>query len=149
MKVFIASDHAGFELKNALREHLTHRGYEVEDLGPHTLDPADDYPQFAFALTTKLLGSDDKDPRGILICGGGQGMVIAANRVRGIRAALAWNEEVAEASRTDDDSNVLALAGRFIDNATAYRVAEAWLRARFSGAERHRRRLAEIEELYG
>lgn len=149
MKIFLGSDHAGFELKKELLEHLVHHGYDVEDVGPHTLDPKDDYPQFAFAVTTKILGSDDKDPRGILICGSGQGMVIAANRVRGIRAALAWDEESAKASRHDDDTNILALPGRMVDIKTAFAVADTWLKQKFSGAPRFARRLKEIEELYG
>jgi ribose 5-phosphate isomerase B len=149
MKVFLAADHAGYELKNDLREHLAHKGYDVEDIGPHNLNPKDDYPQFAYQTTAKLLGSDDKDPRGILICGSGQGMAIAANRVRGIRAAVAWNEESAKASRQDDDSNVLTLPARFLDNETIYRIVETWLSEPFSGASRHRRRLEEIEHLYG
>ncbi|MBI4101291.1 RpiB/LacA/LacB family sugar-phosphate isomerase [Candidatus Microgenomates bacterium] len=150
MRIFLSSDHAGFELKNSLREHLVHHGLKkVEDLGPSTLNPNDDYPQFTYRLTTKLLGSTDKDPRGIMVCGSGQGMCIAANRVRGIRAALVWNEEVAKDSRQDNDSNVLCLPARFLDTETAYRIADTWLKEPFSGAARHKRRLDEIEELYG
>ena len=149
MKIYLTSDHAGFELKNELREYLVHHGNEVEDLGPSTLNPEDDYPQFAFKLATNLLGSEDKDPRGIMICGSGQGPAIALNRVRGIRAAVAWSEEVAKETRADNDSNVLCLPARFIDKNVAYAVAEAWLKEPFSGAPRHRRRLKEIEELYG
>lgn len=149
MVIFLASDHAGFELKNELREHLVHHGHKVEDMGPATLDPEDDYPQFTYRVTTKVLGSEDKDPRGILICGSGQGMGMAANRVRGIRSIVAWNEEVAKAGRQDENSNVLALPSRFLDNATVFRIADAWLEEPFSNAARHRRRLEEIEELYG
>ena len=149
MKIFLSSDHAGYEMKNALREHLAHKGHEVEDLGPATLDPKDDYPQFAFQVTTKVLGSEDKDPRGILVCGSGQGMAIAANRVRGIRAAVVWNEQVAKETRQDNDTNVLSLAASYLDNEAAYKIVDAWLKEPFSNAPRHRRRLEEIEELYG
>src|ERR1019366_163513 len=111
MKLYLGADHAGYELKNALREHLFHLGYEVEDLGAETLDTEDDYPRYAYAVAVKVLGGDDD--RGILVCGSGQGMSIAANRVNGIRATLAWSDESAIASRRDDDSNVLVLPSRF------------------------------------
>lgn len=149
MKIFIGSDHAGFEFKKRLLEHLVHSGHEVEDIGPHTLNPDDDYPQFAFSVTTKLLGSEDKDPRGILVCGSGQGMAIAANRVRGIRAALAWNEESAKTSRHDDNSNVLTLPARLVDEELMLKIADTWLKEEFSDSPRYQRRLKEIEALYG
>src|ERR1700677_4986983 len=111
MKIFIGADHAGFELKNALREHLEHTGYEVEDVGALTLDDDDDYPKYAFLLATKVLSEDGA--QGVLICGSGQGMSIAANRVRGIRAGVAWNEDSAQLAKTDDDCNVLVLPAKF------------------------------------
>lgn len=149
MKIFIASDHAGFELKKSVYEYLFHHKHEVEDMGPQTLDPEDDYPQFTFRVTTQVLGSEDKDPRGILICGSGQGMSIAANRVRGIRAALVWNKVVAKETRQDNNSNVLVLPARFIEPDEANDIIEAWLKEPFSKAARHERRLREIEEIYG
>lgn len=149
MKIFLAADHAGFELKNSVREHLVHHGYELEDLGPLSLETEDDYPNYAYKVTTKLLGSDDADPRGILICGSGQGMAIAANRVAGIRAALAWNDDIAHLAREHEDSNVLALPSRFIDTKTAFKIIGVWLKTPFSKAPRHQRRLEEIENLYG
>lgn len=147
MKVYLGADHAGFELKNKIREHLAHNGYEVEDLGPHTLDPGDDYPKYAYELTTKVLGEDGS--RGILVCGSGQGVCMAANRVRGIRAALVWSQEMARETRKDNDSNVLCLASRFTDEATAMAIVENWLEEEFSGEERHTRRIKQLEELYG
>lgn len=149
MMIYLAADHAGFELKMSMLEHLAHHGYEVEDLGPSTLDKEDDYPNYAFKLTTKVLGSEDEDPRGILMCGTGQGMAIAANRVAGIRTALAWNDEVARLSRQDEDTNVLSLPSRFIDTKTATKIVDVWLKTKFSKAPRHMRRLGEIENLYG
>ena len=149
MKVFISSDHAGFELKNSLREYLFHHGYDVEDLGPNKLNPEDDYPQFAFNLATKVLGSDDKDARGLLVCGTGQGMAIAANRVAGIRAALAWNETAARDSRRDEDTNVLAPPAWLIKAEAAPKIVDAWLKEPFSRAPRHIRRIKAIEDLYG
>ena len=147
MKIYLSADHAGFELKNVLREHLFHGGYEVEDLGPETLDKDDDYPTYAYQVATKVLGGDDD--RGILVCGSGQGMAIAANRVRGVRAAVIWNVEGAKETRRDNDSNVLSLPARMIDQDTALAIVDAWLKEEFSAEERHQRRLDQIEELYG
>lgn len=149
MKVFITSDHAGFELKNTMREYLVHSGYETEDLGPATLDQDDDYPNYAFNATTQLLGSTDDDPRAILICATAQGMAIAANRVAGIRAAVAWNDEVAKLSREHEDTNVLTLPSRYIETEAATTIADVWLKSEFSKAPRHQRRLDEIERIYG
>ena len=149
MKIFLAADHAGFDLKNMLLEHLVHHEYETEDIGPYALDKEDDYPNYAYALTTKLLGSEDDDPRGILVCGSGQGMAMAANRVSGIRAALAWNEDIARLAREHEDSNVLALPARFIEADKATSIVDTWLKTDFSKAARHQRRLDEIERIYG
>ena len=96
-----------------------------------------------------MLGDTDEDPRGILVCGSGEGMAIAANRVGGIRAAVIWSPEVARESRRDNDSNVLSLPERFIDEDTALAIVDAWLDQEFSGEERHQRRIDQIEELYG
>lgn len=148
MKIWLASDHAGFELKNLIREHLFHSGKDVEDLGPNVLTPEDDYPAYAYKLTSKLLGGEEED-RGILICGSGQGMAIAANRVRGIRAAIVWDEMEAKMSRNDDNSNVLVLAARDIENELAAKLVDIWLATEFSGEDRHRRRLEQIENIYG
>lgn len=151
MKVFIGSDHAGYHLKEQVEAHLVKAGYDVEDVGNNALDPADDYPQFAFLAATKLLGSEDPDARAILLCGGGQGMAIAANRIRGIRAVVVWDETEARMSRNDNDANVLALPARILekDAAKAFAITDIWLKTEFSKAERHARRLREIEEVYG
>lgn len=149
MKIFIGADHAGFYLKEKVFAHLVRAGYDVEDVGDKQLDPDDDYPQFAYAAATKVLGSNDPDTRGILLCGGGQGMCIAANRVRGIRAVLPWNEHEAKMARNDNDSNVLCLPARSLTDEQQLAIVDTWLKTPFSGAERHRRRLKEIEELYG
>lgn len=149
MQVFVGADHAGFQLKAAIMAHLSKRGIRVEDEGDKQLDPADDYPQFAYTVTTKVLGSEDEDPRGILLCGSGQGMCIAANRVRGIRAALCWSEDIAHETRTDNDSNILCIPARVLSEEEALRIIDVWLDTPFSGAARHQRRINEIEELYG
>jgi ribose 5-phosphate isomerase B len=149
MKVYLASDHAGFHLKAKVMVHLSKAGVDVEDEGDKTLDPADDYPQFAIAAATKVLGSEDDEARAILLCGSGQGMCMAANRVRGIRAALCWNEDVARETRNDNDSNVLCLPVRFLTEDQILGIVDVWLKTPFSKAERHIRRIREIEDLYG
>jgi ribose 5-phosphate isomerase B len=148
MKIYIASDHAGFKLKNELFGYLARNGYDVEDIGAKEMDPNDDYPQFAYAAVTQVLGSTDEDPRAILVCGGGQGMAMSANRVRGIRAAVVWDVEEAKRTRDDNDSNVLSLPGRVLSDDKANAIVEAWLNTPFSGAARHRRRIDEIDEIY-
>ncbi len=149
MKVFVGADHAGFNLKSVVMAHLSKRHIDVEDDGDKQLDPADDYPQFAYMVATKVLGSEDDDPRGILLCGSGQGMCIAANRVRGIRAALCWSEDIARETRGDNDSNVLCIPARTLSEEEALKIIDVWLDTPFSGAARHVRRINEIEELYG
>lgn len=146
MKVFIGADHNGFEMKRVLAEELTRAGYEVIDKGGEKLNPDDDFPQFAEAVVRSMQAEGDK-ARGVLICGSGQGMCIAANRFRGIRASLIWNLEEAHASRNDDDSNIICLPARYMDNQTAIRLTEAWLSTPFAGAARFKRRIKELDEL--
>ena len=148
-KVFLGADHAGFAAKELLKKHLIKGGYVVEDIGAKSLDDHDDYPKYAYFVATKVLGEEEGGARGILVCGSGQGMAMAANKVRGIRAAVIWNIEGATETRQDNDSNVLSLPARFIDQATLEAVADAWLLAPFSGEKRHQRRIDEVEELYG
>lgn len=147
MKIFLGSDHAGWHLKNELHTYLAERGYDVEDIGNKDLDPDDDYPQFAYIAATKVIGSDDEDPRAVLVCGGGQGMAIAANRIRGIRAAVIWDTEEAKRTRIDNDTNVLSLPGRILADDEANEIVETWLNTPFSKAARHQRRIDELEEL--
>jgi ribose 5-phosphate isomerase B len=149
MKIYLGADHAGFQLKAAVLAHVSKLEYDVEDEGDRELKPDDDYPQFAFSVATKVLGDEDPDARGILLCGSGQGMAIAANRVRGIRAALCWNTDIARETRNDNDSNVLCVPARELSEADALDIIDTWLKTEFSGAPRHVRRIHEIEELYG
>ncbi|TAK89533.1 RpiB/LacA/LacB family sugar-phosphate isomerase [Patescibacteria group bacterium] len=149
MKVFIGSDHRGYELKNQIREHLVHKGYDVSVVGGEVKDDNDDYPPISYEVTSKLLGEDDGTARGVLVCGSGQGMAIAANRVRGIRAALAWSPAEVRAARNDDDANVLVLPADMLDVDTALAVVDVFFEQKFSGEERHQRRIDQIEELYG
>lgn len=149
MKIFIGSDHQGFQLKEKVFAYLAKHGYEVEDVGGQTLDPNDDFPEFAQAAALQIIGSNDKDPRGILICGGGQGMAIAANRFRGIRASVIWDAYEAKMTRNDNDSNMLCLPARILNNdEKAWQgILETWLNTPFADAVRFRRRNAQIDEV--
>ena len=149
MKIFLGADHAGYELKNALAKHLAGAHHEVEDLGAKTLDADDDYPRYAYSVASRLLGEEDGAALGVLVCGSGQGMTMAANRVNGVRAALAWNEDSARVAREDDDANVLVLPARFVTSEEAIGMVDAWLGAKFKADPKYRRRLDELEELYG
>lgn len=151
MIIYLGADHAGYALKEKVEAHLLKAGYKVEDVGDKVLDPNDDYPQFAFLAATKVLGSTDDDPRAILLCGGGQGMAIAANRIRGIRAVVLDDEIEARMSRNDNNSNVLSLPARKLQDQPdeTFSIIDTWLTTPFSNAARHKRRLQEIEEVYG
>jgi ribose 5-phosphate isomerase B len=147
MKIYIGADHNGFELKRILLEELTAGGYQVVDEGDEVKKPEDDYPEFASRVVLAMKASDDTDPRGILICGSGQGMCIAANRYKGIRACLINDLEEARAARNDDDCNVLCLPARYISTEEAIKLAEAWLETPFAGAPRFIRRIKELDKL--
>lgn len=148
MKIFLGADHNGFELKNRLKEYLAAQGHEVIDEGDAQLDSNDDFPQYAGRVVSAMLASDEKEPKGILVCGSGQGMCMAANRFKGIRASLAWNESEAKAARNDDDSNVLCLAAREqIDYDEVLSIVNVWLKTPFTGAERFVRRIRQMDEL--
>lgn len=152
MKLFIGADHGGFYLKEKIEAYLTKRGLAWEDVGDRELDPHDDFPQFAQMAATKILGEDDKDdPRAILICTGGQGMAMAANRFRGIRAAVIWDAFEAKECRNDNNSNVLCLPARVLDvpdddSAPWKDVIDTWIATPFAGADRFIRRNAELDE---
>jgi ribose 5-phosphate isomerase B len=147
MKIFLGSDHGGFDLKQMLVHYLSvKQGLLVEDVGDHRLDPDDDYPQFAQQTVHSLLNSDDNDPRAILVCRGGQGMAIAANRFKGIRAAVCWDENSAKKSREDNDSNVLCLPADILSVQEAKNIIHIWLDTPFSKAVRHQRRIKEIDQ---
>lgn len=139
----------GFHLKEKLFAYLVKHGYDVEDVGGQTLDPNDDFPEFAQAVALKVIGSVEKDPRGILLCGGGQGMAMAANRFRGIRASVIWDAYEAKMTRNDNDSNVLCLPARVLgDDDMAWQgILETWLSTPFAAAARYKRRNAQIDEI--
>ena len=149
MKIYIGSDHGGFHLKEEIFVYLAKRGYDVEDVGDKTLDPNDDFPEFAQGVALKVLGSLDDDPKGILICTGGQGMAMAANRFKGIRASVIWDAFEAKETRNDNNCNVLCLPARILDDKenTWEGIIETWLNTPFAGAARYIRRNAQIDEM--
>ena len=147
MRIYLGADHNGFALKSQLRDFLRKLGYDVVDEGDEQLDPQDDFPQFAAKAVHALRASEDNDAKGILICGSGQGMCMAANRFKGIRASLCWDTAEARASRNDDDSNVLCLPARYIDSKKAEAISKVWLETAFAGAPRYKRRIREMDEI--
>jgi ribose 5-phosphate isomerase B len=144
MKMYIASDHAGFDRKEMLKPFIEGLGYEVIDLGPDTLDPNDDYPNYALPLAQAV--AKDRLP-GILLCGNAEGVCIVANKVKGVRAAVGYSEYAAESSRNDDDTNVLCVPGRAMKDIEAKVMVKTWLKTPFSKAERHVRRLKKLEDI--
>lgn len=149
MKIYLGADHNGFHLKEKVFAYLAKHGYDVEDVGDTELDPADDFPEFAQMAALKVIGDDSKDPRAILLCGGGQGMAMAANRFRGIRASVVWDAYEAKMTRNDNDSNVLCMPSRVLeDDDKAWQgIIETWLNTPFADAVRFRRRNEQIDEV--
>ena len=139
--IIVGSDHAGFELKEALKRALDRRGIPYEDVGTQSAESVD-YPDFAHRVA-EAVGSG-RVPRGVLVCGTGIGMSMAANRHPGVRAAAAYDETTARLRREHNDANVLALGGRTLDPALAERILEVWLETPFAGG-RHAKRVAKIE----
>lgn len=135
-------------MKEKVFAYLAKHGYDVEDVGDQELDPADDFPDFAQLAATRIIGDTGEDPRAILICGGGQGMAIAANRFRGIRAAVIWDAYEAKMTRNDNDSNILCLPARILEeNEAAWKgIIETWLNTQFASAPRYKRRNEQIDE---
>jgi ribose 5-phosphate isomerase B len=146
VKIAIGSDHAGFKLKEEIKKHLAKQKIEVADLGTNS-EEAVDYPDFAFPVAEAV--SSKKADRGILICGSGVGMVVAANKVKGIRAVNAYDENTAKQSREHGDCNVLCLAGRKLSTDQALKIVDIWLKTPFSGDERHIRRIGKIAKREG
>lgn len=140
MKVGIASDHAGFEQKNEIRDYLESQGYEVIDEGPETDDRCD-YPDFAARVAKDI--ENGKVERGVLVCGTGIGMAIAANKYKGIRAANVTNADMAELSRRHNDANIVCLSGRFVEPDTNRAIVDTFLTTEFDGG-RHAGRVAKI-----
>lgn len=148
MRVHIATDHAGMELSAHLLAHLRDKGYEMVDHGPQVYDAEDDYPAFCIAAAEAVVVDQQSgvDALGIVLGGSGNGEQIAANKVRGIRAALAWNLSTAKLAREHNDANVIAVGGRQHTVEEATEIIEAFLAEPYSNAERHNRRIAKIAE---
>jgi len=145
MRVGIASDHGGFALKEQIAELLRGAGHEVVDYGAHQLSPGDDYPDYVIPLANAV--SAGKVDRGLALCGSGVGASIAANKVAGVRAGLIHDVFSAHQGVEDDDMNVFSLGGQVIGPALAWELIETFLNARFSGAERHQRRVDKVQAL--
>lgn len=147
MKIYLGADHNGFAYKKSLTAFLVKSGYDVVDAGDVKQDPADDFPQFAQRAVRQLLSDKTGAARAILVCGSGQGMAMAANRFKGIRAALCWNISEARSSRNDDNSNVLCLSAQNTTLEAAEAIINTWLATPFAGAARFKRRLKELDEI--
>ncbi|NQV05942.1 ribose 5-phosphate isomerase B [bacterium] len=144
MHIAIAADHAGFPLKEALAAEIAASGHSVTDLGTHSEDPVD-YPDFAEAAARAV--TDGRADRAIVVCGSGAGAAIAANKVKGVRCALAHDTYTAHQAVEHDDANVIALGARIIGAALASEIVQAFLAAEFSREDRHRRRLGKVIDL--
>lgn len=142
--VYLGADHAGFKLKQELKKFLRHQGYKVVDVGAHELDPQDDYPRYAYAAAKAAAQGKGM---AILACGSAEGICIAANKVKGVRAVPVWTLRNAKLSREHNDANVLCLSGWELSPAKAKKIVKSWLETQFSAAERHMRRLKEIERI--
>ncbi|MBI1888641.1 MAG: RpiB/LacA/LacB family sugar-phosphate isomerase [Candidatus Spechtbacteria bacterium] len=148
MKIFLAADHAGFYLKEKIKEWFEEWGYEQEDMGAFSYDAEDDYPDFIRPVAEKV-AEDPENNRGIVLGGSGQGEAMVCNRYKGIRAtvyaARKLDLELVKLMREHNDSNVLSLGARFVPEEDAKKVVKIWLETPFPGEERHKRRIAKID----
>ena len=148
MRVHLGSDHAGLQLKEHLTQWLSDHGYDVVDHGPFVLDPEDDYPVFCLRAAEAVVADqeDGLDSLGVVIGGSGNGEQIAANKVRGVRSALAWSDETARLAREHNDANVISVGGRMHPLEDLMRFVEVFLGTAFSGAPRHARRIGMLAD---
>ncbi len=145
MRIAVGSDHAGFELKEKVKEFLKEKGHKYHDFGAENFDPQDDYPEYGRRVA-EAVASGEYD-RGIVVCGTGMGISISANKVPGVRAAACYTTDMARISRLHNDANVLALGGRLIAKELASDIVAVWLETPFSGEERHVRRIEQIRNI--
>ena len=145
MIIHIATDHAGLELKEKVKSYLSKLDYEVVDHGAYEYDPLDDYPDFIFPCAEAV--SNDSNSKGIILGGSGQGEAMAANRVKGVRAAVFYNgpDEIIKLSRQHNDANILSLGARFMSDQDMYKIIELWLSTDFESG-RHKRRIEKLDE---
>lgn len=146
MKVYIGTDHAGFELKEKLVAFLKSQGHEVSDMGAHSYDALDDYPDFIRPVAEAVAG--DVSARGIILGGSGQGEAMCANRVKGVRAAVYYGGpvDIAILSREHNDANILSFGARFVEESEALEIVRVWLATPFGGEEKHARRINKIDK---
>ena len=144
-KIFIGSDHRGFELKEKVKGWLSEWGYEPEDCGAYEYNKDDDYPDYAQAVARSVLGHGVSKSRGILICGSGVGVAITANRFKGIRAALGFNPNQIRDSVNDEDANILAISANYTQENEVREIVKSFLETKFSGEERHIRRINKLD----
>lgn len=151
MRVYLGADHQGFFLKNKVRDYLTKAGYQITDYSNEELDPDDDFPKYAKLAAKRVVDEKDDTDVAILVCGGGQGVCMAANRIKGVRAIVASSVEDATYGRNDNDANVLCLPARVLDreyNIPLWRdIVDAFMNTPFAGAERYIRRNRELDQL--
>lgn len=147
MKIYVGADHRGFRLRQSLITYLQKAGYDVVDDSEPKLNPEDDYPLVAQRLVKDMLTSDDNEPRGILLCGSGQGICMAANRFKGIRALLGYDREAVRSARRDDDANVICLPADVLEKDTANMLVETFLNTPFLPEPRYIRRKQEMDEV--
>ena len=145
MRIALGADHGGFGLKSQLVQFVEELGHEVVDVGAHTVDPSDDYPDFARAVAESV--AKDQAERGIMVCGSGVGASVAANKVRGVRASVCHDTYSAHQGVEHDDMNVLCLGDRIVGVELARELVRAFVSAKFSGEERHKRRLDKVLEM--
>ncbi len=145
MRVGIATDHGGFDLKEELAAYLRKAGYDVVDLGAHSLNPGDDYPDFVVPLAQAVAAR--KVDRGVAVCGSGVGASVCANKIPGVRAGLVQDHYSAHQGVEHDDMNILCVGGRVVGPAVARDLVDAFLEARFTGEDRHVRRLRKVASL--
>jgi ribose 5-phosphate isomerase B len=143
--IYLGADHAGFEMKNSIKHHLELQGFEVEDLGAHSFDENDDYPEFATAVAEAVR----KNPRslGILSCGNATGITIAANKFDGIRAGIGYSKLAAKTMRNDDNANIISIPGRLEVKDDPLEIVDTFLESKFSFANRHIRRLNKVSKI--
>jgi ribose 5-phosphate isomerase B len=144
VRVYLGSDHAGFELKNHLVSHLREQGHEVTDIGPHGYDAADDYPAFCIETARRVVA--DEGSLGVVIGGSGNGEQIAANKVRGARAALAWKPEIAQLAREHNHAQLVSIGARMHTAEEADAIVDVFIATQPSPEERHQRRIDQLLE---
>jgi ribose 5-phosphate isomerase B len=146
MKIYLATDHAGFELKEEIKKYLLEENYEVEDCGAFSFDPNDDYPDF-ISKTAEKVSQDPQNSMGIIFGKSGAGEEIVANKFKNIRAALGFSKDNVKLLREHNNANILSLGSQFIDFETAKQLIEIFLKTPFSGDERHARRINKITDI--